>query len=247
MSAEIYGSVNGVTRKAKKLYANVNGVTREIKELWANVNGVTRKIYSSGAHLAAQPYLESYAPSWDTSLSENEAKVTSNSELYAFAVIIQSSGGRASDDEIDFGVTIPIDLGDTKSFSKGTAALKINKGFQVYSPNIPRFHNNYDYRSGIKAALRLDFSSKMMWDWTNSSAIYVYSSGTNSFESYAFTERQGGTVQQDFQTRYVYLHIIKILRGGYRREYESYTTLEVTIPSGAISILSNGEELPVNF
>lgn len=47
MSAELYGSVGGASRKVKKLYANVNGVTREVKSLWANVGGVTRKVYSS--------------------------------------------------------------------------------------------------------------------------------------------------------------------------------------------------------
>jgi hypothetical protein len=57
MSAEIYGSVNGVTRKASKLYANVNGVTREIKEMYANINGVTRKIYQAMPKLIDTKYI----------------------------------------------------------------------------------------------------------------------------------------------------------------------------------------------
>lgn len=45
MSAGIYGNVNGVVRKGKKLYAKVNGVVRPIKEAWVKTGGVNRCVY----------------------------------------------------------------------------------------------------------------------------------------------------------------------------------------------------------
>lgn len=42
-----YGSVNGQTKKVKKLYGSVNGQTKLVKKLYGSVNGVTKLVYES--------------------------------------------------------------------------------------------------------------------------------------------------------------------------------------------------------
>lgn len=44
-SHKLYGSVGGVTKKAKKLYGSVNGQSKEIKKLYASINGQTKRIF----------------------------------------------------------------------------------------------------------------------------------------------------------------------------------------------------------
>lgn len=45
----LYGSVNGQTKKIKKLYGSVNGVTKKLKKVYASVDGETKLIFEDRA------------------------------------------------------------------------------------------------------------------------------------------------------------------------------------------------------
>ncbi len=104
MSAELYGSVGGASRKVKKLYANVNGVTREVKSLWANVGGVTRKVYSGAV-------MWTYTVNVDKTFSEDfydmEFGPTKEETASTFVDEIGKIGGRI-DETVEYTFTEPI-------------------------------------------------------------------------------------------------------------------------------------------
>lgn len=108
MSAGLYGSVAGVSRKVKKLYANVNGVNRELKELWIkDSGGVSRKVFVSlkvsGQQRGYVDYDEGWASSYvyaDGGLGcDVNSKKGDGHSVYAQLIF---------DPPIDFSPSVPI-------------------------------------------------------------------------------------------------------------------------------------------
>ena len=256
MSAEIYGSVNGVTRKAKKLYANVNGVTRGIKELWANVNGVTRKIYSSGAKLSANPYINSADGGYSGvgfKISTNYSSVSFSNSAIDFDISCKLDKGHQRTAQMLMGVTIPVDLGKVASFSSGNSILRLNKNLFGYSGN--NWHINI-YDSSNDEFRPDSMNVKLtQYDLSYVNTSGVISSGdpirVGNYEYRYDIENAPITSKavRSFSSQYVYINVYFTLHATSQYEDRWHVSqFNCTIPEGVFTIIdSSGNEYPVNF
>jgi hypothetical protein len=259
MSAEIYGSVNGVTRKAKKLYANVNGVTREIKELWANVNGVTRKIYSSGARLQADPTLyygnTSCGDNWEFLDDYCSVEVRSDRSI-RFSMTCRING---SDDDYRVNsatgaVFIPINLGGIADFVKGKPYLKINTGITGYAnQNLPYYvrPSASSYSIEHPEYMFLELCNSRKHAFTNSIISDAVQSKNTSNQYWHYPLTNGiasAVVNKAIQSQIIYVKLGFYMDSTHIEEPDQYTQFECTIPDNAFTIIdSSGNEYPVNF
>ena len=258
MSAEIYGSVNGVTRKAKKLYANVNGVTREIKELWANVNGVTRKIYSSGAKLSANPYINrasTYSGEVRFEILTSYSSVSVSNSAINFDISYQLGTGSHLTAQMVMGITIPVDLGKVASFSSASEnpILRLNKNLCGYFGN--NWHIYVQDPSNLESipkSMNIQLTERSL-SWVDTSG--VISSGNpirvGDYECRYDIENAPITSKavRSFSSQYIYINVYFTLYATTQnKNRQQVGQFSCTIPEGAFSIIdSSGTEYPVNF